>query len=234
MTGILRLPLSLAPALAAAFLLTPACQVDDPDDGMDAAEGDRGIGKADQTGSCVDACGEQSPGGCWCDEMCAEFGDCCADLADACPGSVSECEAGGGTCLGGEVNCEALGQGFSDLDCGGGSGPMSPQLSCCVPAEEPEETECEAGGGTCHGGEVNCEALGDAFSDLDCGGGGPMSPQLSCCVPTEEPEETECEAGGGTCHGGEVNCEALGDAFSELDCGGGGPMSPQLSCCVPG
>ena len=234
MTGIRRLPLVLATALAAAFTFAPGCEGEDADEGMGSPGDDRGIGKADLSGSCVDACGDQSASGCWCDDLCSEFGDCCADIADACPDQVSECEAGGGTCHGGEVNCEALGEAFSDLDCGGGSGPMSPQLSCCVPAEDPEPSECEAGGGTCHGGEVNCEALGEAFSDLDCGGGsGPMSPQLSCCVPAEDPEPTECEAGGGTCHGGEVNCEALGEAFSDLDCGGGGPMSPQLSCCVP-
>lgn len=34
--------------------------------------------------SCVDACGGQSPDGCYCDDLCVEYGDCCADHADAC------------------------------------------------------------------------------------------------------------------------------------------------------
>lgn len=34
--------------------------------------------------SCVNACDGQSAGGCYCDELCAEYGDCCADYADTC------------------------------------------------------------------------------------------------------------------------------------------------------
>jgi hypothetical protein len=35
--------------------------------------------------SCVASCGEQAPDGCWCDESCAQFGDCCDDVAQYCP-----------------------------------------------------------------------------------------------------------------------------------------------------
>jgi len=47
------------------------------------------IGKADQTGSCKSeqgtSCGGQSRGGsCWCDESCAQYGDCCADAGELC------------------------------------------------------------------------------------------------------------------------------------------------------
>jgi hypothetical protein len=31
------------------------------------------------------SCGQQAPGGCWCDTACAEYGDCCADVAGVCP-----------------------------------------------------------------------------------------------------------------------------------------------------
>ena len=48
----------------------------------------RGALKDDALGSCAtvegDTCGAQSPDGCWCDEQCAQFGDCCADVAAVC------------------------------------------------------------------------------------------------------------------------------------------------------
>ena len=51
-------------------------------------DGERGTwspsGKADAHESCVDHCGEMAPGGCWCDEECAGFGDCCPDYQPVC------------------------------------------------------------------------------------------------------------------------------------------------------
>ncbi|MEL6543964.1 MAG: hypothetical protein AAFQ82_05025 [Myxococcota bacterium] len=46
----------------------------------------RGILSQDALGSgtCEGACGGQSEDGCWCDESCAEFGDCCGDKALQC------------------------------------------------------------------------------------------------------------------------------------------------------
>ncbi|MEZ4220132.1 MAG: hypothetical protein R3B13_04315 [Polyangiaceae bacterium] len=38
-------------------------------------------------GSCTAACGGSSPdGACWCDNLCAQYGDCCADIAATCGG----------------------------------------------------------------------------------------------------------------------------------------------------
>jgi hypothetical protein len=34
--------------------------------------------------SCAGSCGGQSDDGCWCDDQCAQFGDCCSDVADVC------------------------------------------------------------------------------------------------------------------------------------------------------
>lgn len=42
--------------------------------------------------SCVDACGGQSDAGCYCDELCSEFGDCCGDVDEVCGGAASTCE----------------------------------------------------------------------------------------------------------------------------------------------
>ena len=47
---------------------------------------ERGLGLADGViGSCGDACGDAAPdGNCWCDEACAEHGDCCTDAVELC------------------------------------------------------------------------------------------------------------------------------------------------------
>lgn len=34
--------------------------------------------------SCVDSCGGQAPGGCYCDDQCEQFGDCCSDFTAEC------------------------------------------------------------------------------------------------------------------------------------------------------
>lgn len=34
--------------------------------------------------SCTDHCGGQAAGGCWCDDLCADYGDCCDDKAAVC------------------------------------------------------------------------------------------------------------------------------------------------------
>jgi secreted trypsin-like serine protease len=48
-----------------------------------AGDGDTSDGGADPK-SCEGWCGEQAPGGCWCDDTCASDGDCCADVAAVC------------------------------------------------------------------------------------------------------------------------------------------------------
>ena len=53
-------------------------------------------GKADSSqGSCRrpeggDFCGNKSAGACWCDDQCANYGDCCADLQAVCEGEPAE------------------------------------------------------------------------------------------------------------------------------------------------
>ena len=89
------------------------------------------LGKADNFGSCEEACGGQSDGSCWCDDLCDFFGDCCDDLQDFCPDT---CNINPGTvfCIPDHV--------FDVKEC------------ACVPIEKPEP-ECAAqdavGVGTC-------------------------------------------------------------------------------------
>jgi hypothetical protein len=53
------------------------------------------IGKADVLGTCEGACGDIAwSGECYCDEVCATYGDCCADYEEACP--ATDVQACGG------------------------------------------------------------------------------------------------------------------------------------------
>ncbi len=43
--------------------------------------------RADENASCSGSCGDQSAAGCWCDDACAEYGDCCPDKGAVCDGN---------------------------------------------------------------------------------------------------------------------------------------------------
>jgi hypothetical protein len=63
------------------------------------------LGKADHVaGSCAEGpyCGTKSAGSCWCDELCADYGDCCSDAAAVCGVDGCDVETGSG-CHDGEV-----------------------------------------------------------------------------------------------------------------------------------
>lgn len=79
--------------LFVALFALPLGACDPATDADGASEIERGpIGKADAaSGSCAaidddgPACGGPAPvGNCWCDEACADFGDCCIDAFDVC------------------------------------------------------------------------------------------------------------------------------------------------------
>lgn len=100
----------------AAFIssLVVACSAQDP---TDEARGQAPLGKADAlVGSCAGdqsqapMCGGAGSGQCWCDELCAQYGDCCDDAASEC--GVDEC-AGDGDCGSGQSCAEVDGA----LDC---------------------------------------------------------------------------------------------------------------------
>jgi hypothetical protein len=104
-------------------------------------------------GSCG-ACGDVSPDGCFCDDLCAQEGDCCEDFVDACPALAEESglvpappdpsfscagscgsEAPGGGCFCDEI-CAEFGDCCGDkvAHCGG---PGSDAVVAC------EEDACE-------------------------------------------------------------------------------------------
>lgn len=51
--------------------------------------------ECDLMNPCAGYCGSQSPDGCWCDENCAEFGDCCEGAETTCAESVSGVDESG-------------------------------------------------------------------------------------------------------------------------------------------
>ena len=74
----------LAPALVA---FAPAC--DPTPETQSEMRGEwTPAGKADGSASCGGLCGDQAPGGCWCDETCADYGDCCPDYGPVCEGTA--------------------------------------------------------------------------------------------------------------------------------------------------
>jgi hypothetical protein len=38
--------------------------------------------------SCANACGGQAPGGCHCDDLCVQYGDCCSDKVEECGSDI--------------------------------------------------------------------------------------------------------------------------------------------------
>ncbi len=76
-------------ALAPLFLVLAACNLGG-DTGAAGTDAPRGpIGKADSDGTCAaadgaDFCGGKSEGNCWCDDLCAGYGDCCSDKEPVC------------------------------------------------------------------------------------------------------------------------------------------------------
>jgi len=103
-----------------------------------------GIGKADTVGSCVDtSCDGQAPdGNCWCDDKCADYGDCCDDYEPAC----------------------------NYIQCGGFAGLPCPEGLVCV--DYPlDECDPNAGGADCGGMCVEQQKTCGGFAGLTCGEG---------------------------------------------------------------
>jgi hypothetical protein len=52
--------------------------------------------------TCAGSCGEQSPDGCWCDDLCSGYGDCCGDFEQVCEPAGPSCA---GSCGGQADGC---------------------------------------------------------------------------------------------------------------------------------
>ncbi len=152
-----RLSTLFTSAAAAALLSLGACGDAATDDANTAERGP--LGKADNVGTCVDACGGQSGGSCWCDEACGDNGDCCADYDQVCGGDgyAAMCLATGGFWEDGGAGCEceqdgaSIGWVFSPLD----GGCVDPESDAAVMPKL-----CEATNGLWENGACQCEQDG--------------------------------------------------------------------------
>jgi hypothetical protein len=81
--------------IALAASLASGCSEEMVEEGP-AAETPRGTGKADAPGRCApaDCGGPAASGSCWCDDLCAGYGDCCANRDEVCGCVPNECAPG--------------------------------------------------------------------------------------------------------------------------------------------
>ena len=191
--------------------------------------------------TCEGSCGNQSPGGCFCDEICVEYGDCCEDVCDAC-GSLSFCEGGEEGPGGGEEG--PGGEEGGPME-GGGSegGPAEPGWEICLKGtcqeayQQCNETSCADLITFCSG---NCgEDSECAFACLQFGTNNPefdgdsLGNLLSCgesCFTEDGVSETCSLDDGSTCTvdvTGFVSCSCADGA------GGGGQTGPVAPAELP-
>ncbi|MCH9684064.1 MAG: endonuclease/exonuclease/phosphatase family protein [Deltaproteobacteria bacterium] len=129
--------------------------------------------------TCAGSCGGQSPSGCWCDDLCEDFGNCCADKVQQCdappePEPEPEPDSCEGSCGGqapGGCWCDDLCEGFNNC-C------ADKVQQCDAPSEpepEPDPNSCaESCGQQAPGGcwcDNQCEGFGDCCTDkqAQCG-----------------------------------------------------------------
>src|SRR3989339_902903 len=106
---------SVVTLLGFTFLTMQACErVALEPDNVTRGELVRGNYKTDASKSCVGQCGAKAPGGCWCDEKCAQFGDCCADKGSACDGAALTCQGACGEQAASGCWCDAECERFGD------------------------------------------------------------------------------------------------------------------------
>ena len=169
--------------------------------------------------SCEGYCGGQSPAGCYCDDLCSQYGDCCDDYVEICGGTTP----GDGSCKGvcgsdqpqeGNCYCDGACEQYGDCcsdyatECGGttpaGCGDVT--FEGCCSEDGGTLSYCENDqlqSGPCEGGcgwdpennFYNCGFTGadpSGANPLTCSGEGPCEP--SCA-------EKECgpDGCGGVC-----------------------------------
>src|SRR5262245_59758619 len=85
--------------LAVLISALAACNGGDGSDDSGRADGG-GRSRADVeealAASCVDHCGTSSAGDCWCDDECADIGDCCSDVGVCTAPDKVECAGAAG------------------------------------------------------------------------------------------------------------------------------------------
>ncbi|MBM4396792.1 MAG: SMP-30/gluconolactonase/LRE family protein [Deltaproteobacteria bacterium] len=206
------------------------------DDGCGGECGTCVEGTACQAGACVEAsclgvCGGQSVSGCYCDNVCKDYGDCCPDVCALCP----------------EMCCSPAcdGKACGDDGCGGSCGDCAPGWKCeagacvaCAPACGTAVCGDDGCGGSC--GECppgdNCEAgacvacapaCGTAVcGDDGCGGSCGECKEGDACIDFAcVPDPCSGVTYEGCCDGDVLKyCYAdTGFSIVEVDCAAQGP-----------
>lgn len=207
-------PLSLTHKIALAIGLSFAITgcVAETAEPTDAGSTERGpLGKADAPGTCLaddgtDHCGGKSDGACWCDDLCAQYGDCCGDKQPICdgvdPGPVL-CMSDG-QCDDGEF-CDHT-QCLSNCP----DGFICPAVCWGACEEEPQPPQCP---------DV-CEAICAGEPEPELPQGCPL-PGCDCPEPEPEPEGPSCaDACGGKSDGAcwcDDLCEGYGDCCDDFE-----------------
>lgn len=201
-------------SLASKLLLTVgltlglgACVAEQSDNASAPAAAERGpLGKADAPGSCLaddgdDFCGGPSNGACWCDDACAQFGDCCADKQPVCDGvDVPDLCLSDDACGDGEF-CDET-QCLSNCP----DGMICPAVCWGACEALPQPPQCP---------DI-CEAVcaGEPEPELPEG-----CPTPSCACPDPEPEPDSCvDACGGKSEGAcwcDDQCTDFGDCCED-------------------
>jgi hypothetical protein len=122
--------------------------------------GAAGAGGGPGGGSCIGDfgelfCGGASDDGCFCDDLCEQFGDCCPDKPFVCGGSGGSGGSGGGP---GEGSC--FDKFTGEIFCGG----QSPDGCFC-------DDECEFFGNCCSDKQLFCGGGGGSGGAAGAGGG---------------------------------------------------------------
>lgn len=138
--------------LALNLLSATGCSGSLTDDGERSAN----TSLASSTGSCRETCGSRSSGGCWCDELCAHYGDCCADKHDVCGGEDCSKDTHCGS-----VDCPV--EGTIGSECVDGI-CVEPSLLACPGVECTDTSPCaegyECNNFVCLPRGQTCDALG--------------------------------------------------------------------------
>jgi hypothetical protein len=178
---------------AICLLLVGACGSDNSSDsGERGTAVPRSLGKADGTMSCQGICGDQAPGGCWCDELCEKYDDCCPDKVAVCDEKTPSCE---GYC--GEKSTDGC---WCDELCA--------QYGDCCPDKATvcdggtTTPECEVQGGYCANFLDPCDPGYTDAPSMGC----PMGKSGKCCLPQATCSDNSDCADGEYCHFDDGEC----------------------------
>jgi hypothetical protein len=152
------------------------------------------LGKQDGAGTCEDACGGRSEGGCWCDESCVANGDCCHDARDVC--GITACPDPGAANVD-VISSDPLQCAAIDFVCADGQSAYSNECGCgciapqgfpgCPAANDPAVNYVSRDPGQCAVIFFACEDDQVLFSDA-CGCGCIGQPEAPGCPDPEAPE----------------------------------------------